>query len=415
MDIEKIVKKISLLHSVNTETPTPFKLAQEIVDKINVDWSNPNLKILDPGCGRGTFLLAVLEKLIEHHSIDHAINNMLYGNDISKVQWMIAKKSLKLISGCTGNISNTDTLETEWDTKFDVIVGNPPYNWSDGDKQRKNNRENLWTRFITKSFENLVADNGYVAMVVPKTWMSPSKDYGTTSIMNDYFKPNQVEVLNIDECAKHFKGGSSFSYFVVKKDGSNSINPTKVIAPTETFNIDMNDDSWTMGIPSVINKDISSIVAKFFDKDRAKFPWQKQYEGKVDDFKNTNGYAVFHTPASEGKTFSPEKSYLHNKKKVMVSLSGKYAPYYDNGNCSPSAMIISLLLEENETVENAQTVFDSKLYKLMVDVVFRYNGWINGRVLNSLPALDLTKSWTDEEIYDYFELTQSEKESIENT
>lgn len=412
VDIEKIVRKISLLHSVSTETPTSFELARELVNQIDVDWANPNLKVLDPGCGRGTFLLAVLEKLDQYHTREHAVTNMLYGVDVSKVQASIARKALNLCSGVETNISTDDTLKKAWNMKFDVILGNPPYNWSDGEKQRKNNRENLWTRFITKSFEDLVADDGYVAMVVPKTWMSPSKDYGTTSIMNDYFKPNQVEVINVDDCAKHFNVGSSFSYFIVKKDGSNSSNSTKVITPVDSFDINMNDSAWNMGIPSVLNKDIFTTVSKFFDTSHEKFPWKNQYEGQVDNFRSTSGYKVFHTPASVGKTFSPEKSYLHTKKKVMVSLSGKYVPYYDNGDCSPSGMVVCLLLKENETIDNARSVLDSKLYKIMVDVVFRYNGWINGNVLKALPALDLTRSWTDDEIYDHFELSKSERNAI---
>jgi len=412
VNIEKIVRKISLLHSVSTETPTSFELARELVNQIDVDWANPDLKVLDPGCGRGIFLLAVLEKLDQYHTREHAVTNMLYGVDVSKVQASIARKALNLCSEVETNISTDDTLIKAWTMKFDIILGNPPYNWSDGDKQRKNNRENLWTRFITKSFEDLVVDEGYVAMVVPKTWMSPSKDYGTTSIMNDYFKPNQVEVINVDDCAKHFNVGSSFSYFVVKKDGSNSTNSTKVITPVDSFDINMNDSAWNMGIPSVLNKDIFTTVSKFFDTRHKKFSWEKQYEGKVDDFKNTSGYKVFHTPASVNKTFSPEKSYLHTRKKVMVSLSGKYAPYYDDGDCSPSGMVVCLLLNENETIENARTVFDSKLYKIMIDIVFRYNGWINGNVLKALPALDLTRSWSDDEIYDHFGLSKSERDAV---
>jgi len=412
MTIEKIVKKISLLHSVSTETPTSFNLAREIVNYISIDWSNPDLKILDPGCGRGTFLLAVLEKLEQYHNREHIVKNMLYGCDISKVQYSIAMKALKMTSGVEANISNSDALTKAWNMKFDVVLGNPPYNWSDGDKQRKNNRENLWTRFITKGFEDLVANNGYVAMVVPKTWMSPSKDYGTTNILNDYFKPNQVEVINIDDCAKHFNVGSSFSYFVVKKDNSKSVNSTKVITPVDTFNINMNDSAWNMGIPSVLNKDIFTSVSKFFDITHGKFSWEKQYEGQVDNFRSTSGYTVFHTSASVGKTFSPDKSNLHDTKKVMVSLSGKYAPYYDDGDCSPSGMVVCLLLKDGETTDNARTVFDSKLYKLMVDVVFRYNGWINGNVLKGLPKLDLTRAWTDDEIYNYFKLTNDERKAI---
>lgn len=413
MEIEKIVRKISLLHSTSTETPTNFYLAREIVNSIEIDWSDRKLKILDPGCGRGTFLLAIIEKLSEYHSIKHIIKNMIYGADINYVQASITQKSLKMISPIENNISIKDSLSEGWDMKFDIVIGNPPYNWSDGEKQRKNNRENLWTRFITKGFEDLVKDDGYVAMVVPKTWMSPSRDFGTTNILNDYFKPNQVKVINIDECAQHFNVGSSFSYFIVKKTATDTKNKTNVITPTDQFEINLNDKTWNMGIPSVLNQHIFSAVSKVFGTTNEKFPWLKQYDGQVDNFRSTSGYNVFHTPASVGKTFSPDKSPLHDKRKVMISLSGKYAPYYDDGDCSPSGMVVTLLLEKNETIDNARSVFDSTLYKFIVDVVFRYNGWINGNVLKGLPKLDLTKKWTNSDIYKHFKLNKAEQNAIE--
>ena len=139
----------------------------------------------------------------------------------------------------------------------------------------------------------------------------------------------------------------------------------------------------------------------------------RQYEGQVDEILDQGIYSVFHTPASKGKTFSNIASYLHTTEKVMVSLSGRYEPFYDNGNTSPSGFIVCLKIKQGETLDNARSVFDSKLYRLVVDKLFRYNGFINGNVLKGLPALDLTKTWTDQDIYQHFQLTQDEIDAIE--
>jgi len=413
MNITKIAHKISLLHSTNVETPTEFILAKEIVDKISIDWTNPNLKILDAACGRGTFLLAVIEKLEEYgHARKHIITNMIHGVDRSHIQSMITTKALRLVADVDSNIVCDDSLTRKFNMKFDVVIGNPPYNWSDGTKQRKNNRENLWTRFVSKSFEEWVDKDGYVAMVVPKTWMSPSRDYGKTIIVQDYFKPNQVEALNIDECAKHFNVGSSFSYFVVKADESKSNKLTKVVSNSGTFDMDLSSSTWDMGIPTILDKDIISMLSKFYSNTKT-FDWLRQYEGQINDLVEEGPYAVFHTPASKGKTFCNTPSYLHTTKKVMVSLSGRYEPFYDEGNTSPSGFIVCLKIKENETLENAKSVLDSKLYKLIVDKLFRYNGFINGNVLKKLPALDLERTWSDTDIYKHFNLTQEEIDAVE--
>lgn len=309
-------------------------------------------------------------------------------------------------------INNGELKIKDCDMKFDVVIGNPPYNWSDGDKQRKNNRENLWTRFVSKSFEKWVAKDGYVAMVVPKTWMSPSRDYGSTIIVQDYFKPNQVEAINIDECAKHFNVGSSFSYFVVKVDGSKSSKKTKVVSNLGSFDMDLTSSTWNMGIPTILDKDIISMLGKFYANAKP-FDWLRQYEGQVDEILDQGTYSVFHTPASKGKTFCNTASYLHTTEKVMVSLSGRYEPFYDNGNTSPSGFIVCLKIKQGETLTNAKSVLDSKLYKLIVDKLFRYNGFINGNVLKGLPALDFTKTWSDNDIYKHFNLTQEEINAVE--
>jgi len=227
MDINKIVHKISLLHSTSTETPTSFTLAEEIVNKIAVDWNDPNLKILDPGCGRGTFLLALIKKLESHgHTRLHIISNMIYGADVSKVQYMIAHKALRLAEPlATSNIVHDDSLTKEWNMKFDVIVGNPPFQESKEDGDRKDQASNLWSKFWAKSFK-LTKPDGIIALITPTSWLSPSADLKGTdkidredrlwNVFNKY-----TSRANVVDVSKHFQGvGSSFGYVIVDRAGT---------------------------------------------------------------------------------------------------------------------------------------------------------------------------------------------------
>lgn len=234
MNIDKIAHKISLLHSSSTETPTSFALAEEMVNNLNVDWSNPSLKILDPGCGRGTFLLALVKKLEQYgHSRRHIISNMIYGIDISKVQYMIAVKALRMADdeGTTaavlsGHIKQDDALEIEeWNMKFDVIVGNPPFQESKDGGERKDQASNLWSKFWAKSFR-ISNPHGIIALITPTSWLSPSADLKGKDkvkhhdrlwdVFNDY-----TSVANITDVSKHFPGvGSSFGYVIVDKAGT---------------------------------------------------------------------------------------------------------------------------------------------------------------------------------------------------
>ena len=291
--------------------------------------------------------------------------------------------------------------------KFDCVIGNPPYQFN-----KKNNREKLWTRFVNKAFEELVNDTGVVALVTPTSWMSPSSDYANTSIFNDYFRQHDTIVINIDECNKHFPGvGSSFSYYIVST--ASRCNKTKIITPAGEMVIDLNNPMFDMGVPVLANPNVFSIANKFFKHDP--FPFHRQYNGAVagKNFDDNGKYKVFHTASKIDKTFTNYASKHHTSRKVMVSLSGKYKPVIDDGNYSPSDMVVTYTLRDEDNLENAGTVFNSNIYTFIIDKAFRYNGWVNLKVVYNLPKVDLTRTWTDAELYDHFGLTEEERLTVQ--
>ena len=71
---------------------TPLQIVQDMIDDLDTDWSNPDLKICDPCVGFGTFLVLVREKLKQHgHSESHINTNMLYGYEVNKMQVRLLK------------------------------------------------------------------------------------------------------------------------------------------------------------------------------------------------------------------------------------------------------------------------------------------------------------------------------------
>ena len=396
MEIDKIVKKISLLHSTLAETPTSFELSVEVLDQLNINWADPNLKFLDPSCGRGTFLLAALQKLEQHgHTRKHIIENMLYGVDISTVQSKIAAKSLSMAANAKPNIYCSDSLTRIWDMEFDVIIGNPPFR----DTKNKAERWSLWIPFVLKSFNELVKPStGKVAMITPVSWMAPGSDINNVIL-------NNAEIINLD-AGKFFNVGSTFSYYILNKG---SVGTTVDIVNDGT---NLRVDRSTRFLPQIVNNLALSINKKTVFSSLEKFPFQRttQHHTSKKEIFGNGSYNVFHTHAQTLK--STTKMDSHHLYKVMFTLSGYATALIDKDiSCSQAVAWITI---DNTEIAGADSYFNGKLVQYIIQSN-KWSGWNNLEVIKSIPKIGLTTPLTDQDIYKLFKLTKDEIDYIEST
>jgi site-specific DNA-methyltransferase (adenine-specific) len=409
MKISAIVKKIGYLHSTSTETPTSFELAKEIVNKLSVDWSNPDLKILDPACGRGTFLLAVAEKLQQSgHSRKHIVNNMLYGVDISKVQTMITARALTMFYNGSINITTENTLEKIWNMKFDVIVGNPPY------QAPKKGDYSFWARFVDGGYK-LLNDDGYMSMIIPAGWMSPTNDIrqGQRSVMRDIFAKENTSYINIDPDLgkKHFPGiGQKFTWFVLEKGQYSS---TKIDFGNSIIDVDLSSismlakdtDSVNIGILAKLS---ANPVKWDFTRYIMKESWN---EVTFDPLPN-------HLPRINGNSnhldkivYSTNKCKYHDNKKVVLPYNGSDYKFVVDDSSMGCTNAYVMILSKLDLIDSAVTYFTHPLLQWLGKNKFtQYN---EGALINSVSKIDLTKVITTEDVYKLYNLTPEEIEYVE--
>ena len=108
---------------------------KDIVDKLleNIDYSNGDLKIVEPSFGDGRILMEVKSRLSKYHSDEHIMTNMLYGVEIQEAWHHEAVERLNP-HGYNHNLLCCSALNFEgifnplkdWINKFDLVVGNPP-------------------------------------------------------------------------------------------------------------------------------------------------------------------------------------------------------------------------------------------------------------------------------------------------
>lgn len=114
------------------EVFTPLILVDEMLNDFNPeDWTNPNLTWLEPSCGSGNFLVAVMDRLmvgltewepdpVKRHT--HIIENQLYGVDIMQDNVDACIERLRA-HGLNHHIRRADGLAYEYDFEQPISIG----------------------------------------------------------------------------------------------------------------------------------------------------------------------------------------------------------------------------------------------------------------------------------------------------
>lgn len=112
--------------------------------------------------------------------------------------------------------------------KFDVVIGNPPYQ----DSKNNDIASNLWSKFWVKALR-LTKDDGIVSLITPFSWCSPSQDF--KKIADAYEGDRRLwdtfnrftSVADVENVAQYFNGvGSTFSRVTIYKDGTDGLSFT---------------------------------------------------------------------------------------------------------------------------------------------------------------------------------------------
>lgn len=166
---------------------TPHEVS-EILSRIvtlDVEGSDGFFSVYDPAMGSGSLLLTVGQNLPEGQPIKY------YGQELNTTTYNLARMNLMMhgVSFNNMNLSNADTLETDWpdgpDVKgidrprtFDAVVANPPYSarWDNNDTKLKDPRFQEYGKlapktkadyaFVLHSLYHL-NDGGTMAIVLP--------------------------------------------------------------------------------------------------------------------------------------------------------------------------------------------------------------------------------------------------------
>ena len=391
------------------DAPTNSELVDLMLDVIPDSRFAQTGSWLDPHCGRGTFLLKVIDRLLKHHSAQ-SVATMIYGYDLDpyKVQTtkeLIAKRLNIDVEALDNNFETQDFLKWNKGMKFDNIVGNPPF--QDSNKTEKGG-STLWSAFAKKSINDLVKDDGFVAYITPNAWLGFGKSGAA-------IKPWQLHKVFTD-IKRYFPNvGSTFTAWVLQKT------PVYMETnfPDEGVKLDLrNYDKLPVGRPLAGLPIIEKVMSKNLPLLEPKI--EKGFKGgwsaKQNAFVNgcdaqlekdkTYKYEVFHTNSLN--YFVKEKPTDYDDPKIITSVTSPSPTLYtDPIGCANGDLRCYITVKDKDEGEQILSYLDSKLYRF----VWRRPGMISWTSL-AMPRLE-NKIWTDEELYEYFELTPEEIKIVE--
>ncbi|MCP4136143.1 MAG: N-6 DNA methylase [bacterium] len=177
-------------------------LASKTVERVLDSSKCPEtIKVLDPACGSGQFLIAVYKQLLDLYikqgiepelAAVSIVENNIFGTDIDPIAISIARYNLARISGSDAaaiNINHTDFLlrdDLNFYNKhlkghfFDLVISNPPWGSSLTNQEKRYFRKeyesgksglNTFTLFVERAFDYL-KEKGVVAFLIPEAYLN---------------------------------------------------------------------------------------------------------------------------------------------------------------------------------------------------------------------------------------------------
>ena len=249
MTYEDILQKINKYLPIrkkekdeNGEVFTPFNLVNDMLSKIpNSKWKDPYSTWLDPANGIGNFPMVVYKKLMnslnkikvtsgnktfdlskESERSSWIIEKMLFMVELNPRNYMISRK----IFGKNANIICGDFLkltDERFDEKFgihkfDVIIGNPPFN-KGGTGQGGANAP--WYDFVKKALVLLRNNKSYLCFVHPPSWRKPesenTKNKGFYELMTRENCIIYLEIHSLDDGKVFFDSGTRYDWYILRK------------------------------------------------------------------------------------------------------------------------------------------------------------------------------------------------------
>lgn len=330
---------------------------------------------------------------------------------------------------------HTTNPEAIFNMKFDVIISNPPYQMNDGGGGNKISARPIYNLFVEQAKK---LNPRYISMIIPSRWFAGGKGLDTfrTTMLNDQRIKAMVNYPKSRDCFTGVDIAGGVSYFLWDR----TYNGTCKFVSKIGDNVNVRDrklNEFPILIADNIGIDIVHKVRKIsnsFMSDivlpRNSFGYTTSARGTDTPFNDCLTLISSAGISYVGKETVTKNHSLVNKYKVII---GTLNP--DRGgvnNASDGKMNVTTkirILKPQEVVTETYIVLNTFDSLEAANNFAQYIATCFARYLISLtissmhivrdnlqfvPVLDFSKPWTDEELYQKYNLTEEEIAFIES-
>nr|WP_295898466.1 Eco57I restriction-modification methylase domain-containing protein [uncultured Alistipes sp.] len=475
----------------NDEVFTPPVVVNRMLDLLPAElWRNPDARFLDPVSKTGVFLREIAKRLMEGLSeripdrqqrADHIFTRQLFGLAITELTALLSRRSVycsKQANGpysvCTafcdadGNIrfwstehtwqngrcrycgasrevyDRDDTLESHAyefihtenpetifpDMKFDVIIGNPPYQLSDGGNGAS--ASPLYHRFVRQAQK---LKPRYLTMIIPSRWFGGGK--GLDDFRREMLNDNHIRVLvdyeNASDCFPGVDIAGGVCYFLWDRDNPGlcdvvNVRNNKTMHSVRTLNefdtfirhdqaasivrkvcafgepmmSNMVSSSKPFGLRTFVRPQESGDILLRWQNGEGPYRRDEITVGRelIDKWKVITSYVGYDHAGNPGKD---------GKRRVFSKID-----ILPPGTiCTETYLVVGSFDTEQEA-KNLVAYMKTLFFRFLVAQCM-YSHHITKEAYRLVPIQDFSQSWTDEKLYAKYGITDEEFLYIKTT
>lgn len=476
----------------NDEVFTPPSLANQVLDLLPQElFRSPKTRFLDPFTKSGVFLREIVKRLDKgledqipdrQSRIDHIMHNQVYGIACTELTALLARRSVYCSKTANGRFAVSrfnnpegniryEAIQHTWvggkcrfcgasqsvydrgtdaeqyayqfihtdnpsqltgNMTFDVIIGNPPYQLSDGGGMQTGSSSGsaipLYHKFVQQAKK---LNPRYLCMIIPSRWFSGGRglDEFRDQMLGDNHLSKLVDYADSRDCFPGVDIAGGVCYFLWDGNHNGMCDVTNIYQNTTTSSRrTLNEFPVFIRHSQAIN-----IIRKVLAKNELMMS-DVVYSSKPFGFRSFQSGSKIRKPGdiellgSKGFTFVSRSEVIINPnlisqwKVVMSKASAEHAGQTDQDGkkrivsrvevlkpgqiCTETYLLLATFSNENEATNLKEYVKTIFFRFLMSTILLTQN--IAKDKFQFIPMPDCSKVWSDKDLSDKYNLTEEE-------